>query len=298
MYHHFYTCMYRETVLVTENDGQQALEQRSNATAMEGYVGMESEAVAPSTLPATIMLPARTAGSPHNLLVSTAVSASHVAFSAVRLEPTWMMLGSAAGMIATLAIQRGAEISLQQREENRRTTNDFFNSGLVDLENVTAYFFNPDWQSGFPIHWSLCVEQVRTVDLQRRIIAQGQPIVYFSDMLVGEAGWMDLQLIAPHAFGATDGFAARPQDSLSRAMVVRLAYRHMLNIEILAVSRQNTLRLLAGMVRCNGLEPLCKRQIALWACQLVQALCCQSQQLPKNGLTTILAILGSRRLLH
>lgn len=143
-----------------------------------------------------------------------------------------MMLGSAAGMIATLAIQRGAEISLQQREENRRTTNDFFNSGLVDLENVTAYFFNPDWQSGFPIHWSLCVEQVRTVDLQRRIIAQGQPIVYFSDMLVGEAGWMDLQLIAPHAFGATDGFAARPQDSLSRAMVVRLAYRHMLNIEI------------------------------------------------------------------
>ena len=217
---------------------QQALEQRSNATALEGYVGMESETVAPSTLPATIMLPVRAAGSPQNIVVSTAVSASHVAFSAVRLEPTWMMLGSAAGMIATLAIQRGAEISLQ-RKDNRRTTNDFSNSGLVDLERVTA-FSNPQLEIvacsignvEVPRKRNICVEQVRTVDLQRRIIAHGQPIVYFSDMLVGDPGWKDLQLIAPHAFDATDGFAARPHDSLSRAMVVRLTVRHMFNFEI------------------------------------------------------------------
>jgi len=39
-----------------------------------------------------------------NLLVPVALSASHVGFSALRLEPTWAMLGQAAGLAAHLAI--------------------------------------------------------------------------------------------------------------------------------------------------------------------------------------------------
>ena len=62
------------------------------------------------------------------------------------------------------------------------------------------------------------------MDVQRHIISHGQPLVYFSDMLVGETGWEDLQLVAPHAFDAVDGFAARPRDNLARATVVRFNY--------------------------------------------------------------------------
>lgn len=155
--------------------GLPALEQRSGATAMEGYVGMNTALVAPSTLPAAMMLPA----SPHNLIVPTAVSASHVAFSAVRLEPTWMMLGSAAGLIAHLSLQGLA---------------------LAPAE--------------------LDVARVRLVDTQRLIIAQGQPLAYFSDLVVGDPGWQALQLIAPHAFEAAEGFAAQPAATLPRAMAV------------------------------------------------------------------------------
>ena len=113
----------------------QAPDQRSNSTAMEGYIGMEREAVAPSTLPATIMLPHQGDGRAQNLVVPTAVSASHVAFSAVRLEPTWMMLGSAAGVIATRAIQHATESS--------RSSALGPPTAYVDLADVSTSFLHP-----------------------------------------------------------------------------------------------------------------------------------------------------------
>jgi hypothetical protein len=47
-----------------------------------------------------------------NLLVPVALSSSHVAFCALRLESTWMALGEAAGVAATLAARDG--LSVQQ----------------------------------------------------------------------------------------------------------------------------------------------------------------------------------------
>lgn len=44
------------------------------------------------------------------LLVPVALSATHVAFSAVRMDPTWMALGQAAGTAAALAIRGGHEV--------------------------------------------------------------------------------------------------------------------------------------------------------------------------------------------
>jgi hypothetical protein len=52
-----------------------------------------------------------------NLLVSVAVSASHVGFSGLRLEPTWTALGQAAGVTAHLCIKNNLsvkEISVQE----------------------------------------------------------------------------------------------------------------------------------------------------------------------------------------
>lgn len=56
-----------------------------------------------------------------NLLVPVSLSASHVAFSSIRVEPTWMVLGQSAGIAAALAVRENAavqalDVSVLQRE--------------------------------------------------------------------------------------------------------------------------------------------------------------------------------------
>lgn len=44
------------------------------------------------------------------LLVPVAMSATHVAFSAVRMDPTWVVMGQAAGVAAAIAIRDGVDV--------------------------------------------------------------------------------------------------------------------------------------------------------------------------------------------
>lgn len=46
-----------------------------------------------------------------NLLVSVAISASHVGFSSLRLEPTWSAIGQAAGLAAHLSLQNRVNVN-------------------------------------------------------------------------------------------------------------------------------------------------------------------------------------------
>lgn len=50
------------------------------------------------------------AGECSNLLVPVCLSASHVAFSSVRVEPAWIVLGQSAGIAAAVAIEEGAGV--------------------------------------------------------------------------------------------------------------------------------------------------------------------------------------------
>ena len=59
----------------------------------------------PYEIPYRIMIPEKIDG----LIVPVAASTTHVAFSSIRMEPTWMALGQAAGTAAHLAIQNKVE---------------------------------------------------------------------------------------------------------------------------------------------------------------------------------------------
>ena len=71
----------------------------------EGYL---SVAVPPYPIPYRSLVPRREDA--RNLLVPVCLSASHVAFGSVRMEPTLMLLGHAAGLAAAQAARRGVAV--------------------------------------------------------------------------------------------------------------------------------------------------------------------------------------------
>jgi hypothetical protein len=73
---------------------------------LEGYLGMLGKITRPYQIPYRIMIPQKLNG----LIVPVAASTTHVAYSSIRLEPTWMVMGQAAGVAAHLAIQTSLEL--------------------------------------------------------------------------------------------------------------------------------------------------------------------------------------------
>jgi len=85
----------------------------------EGYLSVP---VPPYPIPYRCLTPKREDAG--DLLVPVALSASHVAYSSVRMEPTWMMLGHAAGLAAAQAARRGVAVQDVDVEQLQRQLRD------------------------------------------------------------------------------------------------------------------------------------------------------------------------------
>jgi hypothetical protein len=72
----------------------------SGGEVLEGYIGVLEEATSPYQIPLRAILPDAVDG----IIVPVAASATHVAFSTLRMEPLWMVLGQAAGIAAELSL--------------------------------------------------------------------------------------------------------------------------------------------------------------------------------------------------
>jgi hypothetical protein len=77
-----------------------------DTAVLEGYLCMLADITRPYRIPYRIMVPKKLNG----LLAPVAASTTHVAFSSIRMEPTWMALGQAAGNAAHVALTHGVEL--------------------------------------------------------------------------------------------------------------------------------------------------------------------------------------------
>ncbi|MGC4053911.1 MAG: FAD-dependent oxidoreductase [Paludibaculum sp.] len=104
----------------------------------KGFVENEGDVqvpVQPYQIPYRVLVPKKSEVT--NLLVPVCFSASHVAYSSMRMEPQYMILGHAAGIAAALSVQSGStlqDISIPDLQKKLKDEGAVFEAG-VEFQN-------------------------------------------------------------------------------------------------------------------------------------------------------------------
>ncbi|HSI33686.1 MAG: FAD-dependent oxidoreductase [Phycisphaerae bacterium] len=94
------------------------------------------QAVQPFDIPWRSLLPK--AADADNLLVPVACSASHVAFSSIRVEPVWMILGQACGVAAAMCVSDSKPLHQLPVEKLRATLKE--QGQVIDARPFTEFY--------------------------------------------------------------------------------------------------------------------------------------------------------------
>ena len=120
---------------------------------LDGFLGYGTE---PFTVPYGVILPKKI----KNLLAPVPVSGTHLGFSALRLEPTWMALGEAAGIAASTSIDKDVAVQdielleIQKKLLDHKAVLMYFkdiepgDKGFEGLQLMGVYGIISDWKSG------------------------------------------------------------------------------------------------------------------------------------------------------
>jgi hypothetical protein len=126
----------------------------------KGFVENEGDVqvgVKPHQIPYRSLLPRR--GEVTNLLVPVCFSASHVAYSSMRMEPQYMIIGHATGVAAALALQSGVavqDVAVSELQKSLRSEGAVFEYGAAhqsEALNVIRKRFQPQPRKG-PAPWA------------------------------------------------------------------------------------------------------------------------------------------------
>jgi hypothetical protein len=225
----------------------------NNPYLHEGFFYLPQITV-PSHVPYRVMVPAGRGQRVDNLLVCGAVSATHIGFGTLRLEPVWMALGQAAGTAAHLA--------------------------LTFLPRPASHAPRP-----------VSVRTVPIDQLQRLLLKHGQVIAFFHDLPpVGTEEFEAVQFFAVRGFFDTYELrASEPLDEgaarkiLHRfAELVRLPLPYAFGTAHKQPTQGDVLRWLAALLKCptdkilNRIRidnfrpdaPLTRGQICVWLYRL------------------------------
>ncbi len=162
-------------------------------------VGAFGAPVAPYQVPYRVLLPPNVDG----LLVPVAVSASHVGYSTLRMEPTWTALGQAAGIAAAWAAR--------QRRDPKHTDVRALQRRLHELGAMTVYV--PDL--GPPRHVSRPSWDPPGTFLVRRLEEPGKSALFRAAQYFGTHGYFHL---LPRVAGA----AGKPRPATGQWLEARM----------------------------------------------------------------------------
>lgn len=169
--------IHEDSIITTDwfLDSHACTDRTVRGSKEEGEVMLKTETV-PGQVPLRVLFPSQ----PANLIVPVCVSASHIGWGAIRLEPVWMSLGEVAGYIAVEACTKKMNpsnidaVALSHKLVERRFMLSFFND--VEGRETANWYPAIQWlgTKGFFSSYEAMPDKKLTKALAKRWIAHLQ----------------------------------------------------------------------------------------------------------------------------